>query len=776
MQAEALEPGMYVIDKDHHIIYFNDAAKEIYPELIKGGLCHKILGKQDYPCPNCPINSKSGRQSSFYNSKRSEYISASAAKLNVHEYGECYSIQFRVKELRSDNSDKFIAHNNSVVAQFIENSGNAGAIGGYCEDGFPLFYANEKMASMLGYDSVEELAEGIDGKVANTIYHEDYDRVVEELGNEYYPGMTYEVTYRMPRKDGSRFWTVNTGKVIETDDGRLAIISVCSDMTSFIERHAELEEKNQALMQNDIWSNATLNNMPGGYHRCSAEEGFPFLYISDRFLEMLGWTKEEIESEFDNKFMNLIHPDDYKTALNYGAACINHDRDGSRIYRLKGKDGYRWVIDATIFVDAGSESFFQGTLSDITDFVETEAKHQRELELAIKKSEAANRAKSAFLFNMSHDIRTPMNAIMGFSSMAEKYIDNPEKALECIGKLNIAGEHLLRLINDVLDMARIESGKTELDIKAHHIPSVMQNVMPVFLTEINRKNIDFSVECDIDDEIAFFDLLRINQIELNLISNAIKYTDNGGKITYSVKQTASENGYATYTGTVKDNGIGIGKEFCEHIFDAFEREHSSTVDGIEGTGLGLAITKRLLERMGGTIVCRSEQGKGSEFTYTVTLKIGTEEDLNRDMPLSDEKIDFSGKRALLVEDNALNREIVAEVLTSNGFLYEEAENGALAVDMVKNSSKGYYDVILMDIQMPVMDGYEATRRIRALGEKGVADIPIVAMTANAFEEDKRAALDAGMNAHIAKPFKIDELISCLGRILCQKNEKVPLTL
>ena len=261
---------------------------------------------------------------------------------------------------------------------------------------------------------------------------------------------------------------------------------------------------------------------------------------------------------------------------------------------------------------------------------------------------------------------------------------------------------------------------------------------------------------------------------MNLMSNAIKYTPEGGKITYFVTQTGRENDYATYRCTVKDNGIGMSPEFCRKVFEAFERENSSSTNGIEGSGLGLAITKRLVDEMGGTITCRSEQGKGSEFTFILTVRVGTEADLPQDVitdaegrVLDDQALNLSGKRVLLVEDNELNREISRELLANEGILVEEAEDGEMAVQKVRAAKPGYYDMVLMDIQMPKMDGYEATRQIRALSDPALAQIPIVAVTANAFEEDRREAKEAGMNGHIAKPISVKQLREQMAR--CMKN-------
>ena len=389
--------------------------------------------------------------------------------------------------------------------------------------------------------------------------------------------------------------------------------------------------------------------------------------------------------------------------------------------------------------------------------IDDEIKTTLELEQARDAAEAANRAKSTFLFNMSHDIRTPMNAIMGFSSMAERYLDNPEKIADCLRKINISGEHLLKLINDVLDMARIESGKTELDIHAHHIPTAMQNAECIFQEEVRKKNLQFRVICNIQDEIAFYDQLRMNQIELNLVSNAIKYTPEDGSVLYEVNQIASEPGYATYQCRIRDTGIGMSQEFVARVFNAFEREQSSIVTGIEGAGLGLAITKQLIEQMGGTIICHSKQGEGTEFVFTFRFQIGTEEDLKDREVFSEHTEKFSGKRILLVEDNELNREISYEILKEEGFRIEEAEDGEVAVRMVKNAGAGYYDLILMDVQMPNLNGYDATRQIRMLDDGAYSSIPIIAVTANAFEEDRQAAAEAGMNGHISKPIRIDEL-------------------
>ena len=357
-----------------------------------------------------------------------------------------------------------------------------------------------------------------------------------------------------------------------------------------------------------------------------------------------------------------------------------------------------------------------------------------------------------------------MNAIMGFSSLAEKYADNPEKVTDCLKKINVSGEHLLRLINNVLDLARIENGKIELNMKAYDMLSTLKNVEYIFQSDFQNKSLNFELICDIQDRIVFLDMLKMNQIELNLIGNAIKYTPVGGKITYSVCQIGSKDGYATYRCSVKDNGIGMSEDFQKRVFNAFERENSRNVLKIEGAGLGLAIVKSLVEEMGGSITCTSEEGKGSEFVCIFTFRIGTEEDLEQEQSDDMKPLEIGRKHVLLVEDNALNREISREMLESSGFSVDVAENGDVAVEKLRKSQPGCYDLVLMDIQMPHMDGYEATRQIRALSDPVFAKIPIIAVTANAFEEDRQAALKAGMDEHISKPVDINELRKIIARL------------
>ncbi len=406
----------------------------------------------------------------------------------------------------------------------------------------------------------------------------------------------------------------------------------------------------------------------------------------------------------------------------------------------------------------------------ISLYSKIEQKQQKELQMALHKAEIASRSKSSFLFNMSHDIRTPMNAILGLSKVAQLNIDNKEKVLQALKNLDSAGEHLEHLLDDVLDMARIEDeDNTELNLQAYHIPTTMSTVESLFATEIRKKNLTLNVNWDVTDEIAFYDKLRMEQVELNIMSNAIKYTPEGGTITYTFNQiTPAENGYAFYEGKIKDTGIGISKEFQKHIFESFTREQNSTTSGISGTGLGLSITQKLLEQMGGSISCTSEPGKGSEFTFRVPFKLGTMEDLPKEPDFTenaDNQCDFTGKRLLLAEDIEMNREIIIELLSDYGLLIEEAEDGLIAVDKITKSAPGYYHLILMDIQMPNMNGYQATETIRKLNDPLKSNIPIIAVTANAFDEDRKNAFAAGMNDHLAKPVDLQKLVEALIKYL-----------
>ena len=379
----------------------------------------------------------------------------------------------------------------------------------------------------------------------------------------------------------------------------------------------------------------------------------------------------------------------------------------------------------------------------------------------------ASLAKSQFLFNMSHDIRTPMNAIIGYTNLARKE-PSLEKVHEYLGKIDSSGKHLLTLINDILEMSRIENGVTELEYAPADLCALFEEIGDLFAEQMKQKDLDFSVhDSQVQNRLVWCDTKNLNRVLLNVVSNAYKFTPAGGKITVTLYESGSgDDGYGSYEFRVQDSGIGMSREFVDKMFTAFERERTSTDSGVEGTGLGLAITKRLVDLMGGTIEVLTSPGSGTQIIIRLKLKLATEEDLQKDSsPEDEEEVDFTGKRLLVVEDNAINMEIACMILIQQGFQVDTAENGKVALDMVSSSPPGTYDAILMDIQMPIMDGYAATRAIRALDNKELADIPILAMTANAFQEDVQAAKEAGMQAHVAKPVDVAVLIKELKTVL-----------
>ena len=387
------------------------------------------------------------------------------------------------------------------------------------------------------------------------------------------------------------------------------------------------------------------------------------------------------------------------------------------------------------------------------------------LQLAVQRETKANLAKREFLFNMSHDIRTPMNAIIGFTALAQTHIDDRGQVEDYLKKISVSSQHLLSLINDVLDMSRIESGKVTLEAKPVHLPELVHELRDIVQAVVSEKGLSLTLDTvGVENEDVIADPLRLEQILINVLANAVKFTPDGGQISlWIVQKDTAPAGYADFEFHIKDNGIGMSEEFQKHIFEQFARERTSTVSKIQGTGLGMAITKSLVDMMGGRITVKSEQGKGSEFTISLRFPIG--EAKTEQTPPAAKASAFTGKKLLVVEDNELNLEIASTLLKEAGFEVDTAENGKVAVEKVEAASADRYDLILMDIQMPEMDGYEATRRIRALPDTKKAALPIVAMTANAFEDDRKNALRAGMNGHIAKPLDIQKLFQVLSELL-----------
>ena len=389
------------------------------------------------------------------------------------------------------------------------------------------------------------------------------------------------------------------------------------------------------------------------------------------------------------------------------------------------------------------------------------------LQVAVENAESANHAKSTFLFNMSHDIRTPMNAIIGYADLASRHSDDPAKLKNYMENIQVCGQNLLMLLNNVLDLARIENDKTEMEYSVSDVDKDFRNCIAMFRNQADSKGQTLMVTTQLLHPYVYVDIPHLTEVCTNLVSNAVKYTGAGGTIRCDVTQKPGEKeDWCDTVITVADNGIGMSQEFQKHIFEPFERERTSTVSKVEGSGIGMGIVKKLVGLMGGTVAVESKIGVGSTFTVTIPCRIASEDETQakRETNPSDQKC-LCGTRILLTEDNDLNAEIATELLQEEGCTVDRAKDGVECVDMLEKAANGTYQLILMDIQMPVMNGYDAARKIRRLDDPQKANIPIIAMTANAFTEDKQAALDAGMNDHIAKPINMNVLVPTLRKYL-----------
>ena len=643
-------------------------------------------------------------------------------------------------------------------------------------EGHPLWMrANAKMAELLGICDVSVMSpEEMYDFWFNRIKPEAKESVMASI-DRMKSGKVEEVTYLWEHPAiGDRYMRfTGSGKAV---DGKGYVLNgYCSDVTGLVNKEKE-QQKAMARMGAEIQRAYEIVKFVSrsctSIYRINMQDGW-LMHVStvnekvhnalgnegdarERFLE---FCEKLVKPEWREEMLAFTNLDWVREQLKT-QSIIKHEFECSAC---------GWVIGSFVAGKRGDDGYCTEvvwTTVDVNEQKKKELSQLNALEDAKRAAVEANRAKSSFLLNMSHDIRTPMNAIIGFTGLLEKHQEEPERRQDYLNKLKESSTLLLGLINNVLEMSRIEKGHLDLDVQACGVEQMYDMFCSVFLDMMIQKGITFCHSMDVEHEFLFCDPIKVRDVVLNLLSNAYKYTPSGGKVELYIREVpCEEEGFAIIETVVKDNGLGMSAEFIPHMFEEFSREHNTTDVKVEGTGLGMPIVKNLLDLMGGTIEVESELGKGTTFKVYIKHRIAKKSDvINVDMPdVSD--VDFRGRRILLAEDNDLNAEITMEVLKDIDFVVERAEDGQICVEMIDVAPAGYYDLILMDIQMPRMNGYEATRIIRQMKDKEKANITILAMTANAFEEDKREAIESGMNAHLSKPIEVEKLIKTLKRSL-----------
>ena len=652
-----------------------------------------------------------------------------------------------------------------------------------------LIYANQALIQMYGCESLDEFQAYTGYTFHGLVHPEDAEAARQSIKQQIFTqGSDLDlVEYRIIRKDGAVRWIEDYGHFVHTNlYGDLFYVFV-EDAT---EKHFKAIDNAETaqLAQERLEALEALEHETTALklvHEilCSGMWTMEFnrqgemvsVFWSQDFRAMIGYQNEEDFPNVLSSWSDLLHPEDHDWVLKEYYAAIE-DYTGKKVYnveyRLLTKDrGYRW-FRATGKLSRrkdGTPITYVGMFVDITERKETDEKLQEQhklLEEALVKAQRASQAKTMFLNNMSHDIRTPMNAIIGFTNLATTHLDNRELVRDYLNKITASSSHLLSLINDVLDMSRIESGRVVIEENVCSLPEVLRDLQSIIRADLETKGLNFHMDDrTLTHPYVICDRLRLNQVLLNILSNALKFTPAGGQISVSAtEQPGDTAGTAIYTFCIQDTGIGMAPEFLEHIFEPFERERTSTVSGIQGTGLGMSITKNLVELMNGRITVESQQGQGSTFLCTFPFRLSKAPDAPKTPTFSPSRQSTSW-HILLVEDNELNQEIAVTILEEAGWIMDVASNGAEAVEKVRHSLEAPYDLVLMDIQMPIMDGIEATKAIRALPNPQLARLPIVAMTANAFEEDRQRVLSAGMNGHLGKPIDVAKLFATLQEIL-----------
>lgn len=654
-----------------------------------------------------------------------------------------------------------------------------------------LIYANQALLWMFGCKDLEEFREHTGFTFPGMVHPDDIEATEKSIEKQIFTsdsnGLDY-VEYRIVRKDGEIRWIEDYGYFVHTSLYGDIFYVFIEDAT---ERHlkaladartAQLAQERlealEALEHETIALKLVHEILRSGMWSMEFDQQGKMVDVSwsQAFRDMIGYQDERDFPNTLSAWSDLLHPEDRDRVLERYQAAID-DYTGKSTYdveyRLLTKDrGYRWFRARGKLSRRpdGTPITYVGMFVDVTKSKETDQKLQEQRELlvdALEKAQRASLAKTRFLNNMSHDIRTPMNAIIGFTNLASSHLDDPERLRDYLQKITMSSQHLLSLIDDVLDMSRIESGTVTIGESPCNLYHFLEDLHSMVQTDAQARELDLRMESSalIHPDVVC-DRLRLNQVLLNIVSNALKFTPAGGQvIVTATERPGTKADTATYEFQIRDTGIGMSPEFLERIFDPFEREQTSTVSGIPGTGLGMSITKNLVELMHGQITVESQKDKGSCFTCTFTFPLSQVTVTPETRKEHSKQDHLASWRLLLAEDNELNREIAVTILEEAGCTVDVAVNGAEAVEKVRRSAAAPYDLVLMDIQMPVMDGIEATRAIRALPELSLASVPIVAMTANAFEEDRQRVLAAGMNGHLGKPIDVDKLFDTMRDML-----------
>lgn len=661
-----------------------------------------------------------------------------------------------------------------------------------------IIYANDITLDIFGCETFEEFSELVHGSFRGLVHPEDYKKISDSIDRqvaESSRNLDY-VEYRIIRKDGQIRYLDDYGRLVHTEKYGDVYYVFIRDVTEIFEERRENIRRAKVI------------------EGLSAEFSSIFLFNLEKDIIKPYRLQDDFSKELAEKFnvtptgfidrqkmfsiyaQEHVIPEDaelflYESSRDRIVERIQNENSYTVTYRsTDGENNLTYMEMSVVSIEEKIKPYVVTGFRDVTETIQHLGKYvvtgfrdvtaiikkiQRELEEKINmqteldKERHENEIKSSFLFSISHDIRTPMNSIMGFTELAKKHVNyDAEMALDYLNKVGESNKHMLALIDDLLEMSRINYGKIEIKSAPCNLREQFEIIFGMFKLWLDEKHIDFEKNLELPDKDVLTDELSFRRVISNLLDNAIKFTPDGGKIKISAKQKKiSDVGYARFEFKISDNGAGMSEEFLQKIFTPFAREKTSTESGYGGTGLGLAITKKLLDIMGGTIKVDSKKGEGTEFTIELPLKLVDHTQAKKEIASAVQIEKAAGEyRILLVEDIEINRLLAETILTDSGFIVESVVDGSDAVEAVKNHPPQYYDLILMDIQMPVMNGYEATRLIRSMDREDTKILPIVALSANARDEDKRMSLESGMNAHVAKPFDIANLIFTINSFVC----------